>query len=317
MDDITRLIAEAHRQGWGVERRRSEHFMVTPPARGSPLNVVSSTPGDHRAYAKIRCQLKRAGLVLPADHTSKETPMAKRTATTSTRPTATTTTPAKPSRSQRASAASAKAAVTRVPRINVVDALPTPLSRADEARFAAEQRALAKGDALTAETKLDRDLAHLGDPDVGRRTVSSRRRREPEEQALVYRGSRTRGPLVAQEIDVQVPDEENADKVADMQAVIPGMDEDSQRAAWAAAAALRNREPEPYVPLAERLIVSGIDYHFSLGKTTLVHEDDVDYVLAHPFHRIERVGDINAEDAIPAAIVRRNAAASSNQRQRA
>lgn len=243
--------------------------------------------------------------------------MAKRTATTSTRPTATTTTPAKPSRSQRASAASAKAAVTRVPRINVVDALPTPLSRADEARFAAEQRALAKGDALTAETKLDRDLAHLGDPDVGRRTVSSRRRREPEEQALVYRGSRTRSALVAQEIDVQVPDEENADKVADMQAVIPGMDEDSQRAAWAAAAALRNREPEPYVPLAERLIVSGIDYHFSLGKTTLVHEDDVDYVLAHPFHRIERVGDINAEDAIPAAIVRRNAAASSNQRQRA
>ncbi len=227
------------------------------------------------------------------------------------------TTPTKPSRSERASTASAKAAVTRVPRNSVVDALPTPLSRADEARFAAEQRALAKGDTLQAETKLDRDLAHLADPDVGRRTVSSRRRREPEEQALVYRGSRTRGALVAQEIDILVPDEDNAAAVADMQAVIPGMDEDSQRAAWVAAAALRNREPEPYVPLAERLILSGIHYHFSLGKTTLVHEDDVDYVLAYPAYRIERVGDINAEDAIPAAIVRRNAAAVSNQRRRA
>jgi len=308
MDDITRLIAEARQQGWGAERRKSGHFMLTPPARGSPLIVVSGTPGDHRAYAKIRCQLKSARLVLPTDHASKESPtMARRQ-----------TTPTKPSRSERASAASAKAAVTRVPRNSVVDALPTPLSRADEARFAAEQRALAKGDTLQAETKLDRDLAHLADPDVGRRTVSSRRRREPEEQALVYRGSRTRGPLVAQEIDIIVPDEDNDARVADMQAVISGMDEDSQRAAWAAAAALRNREPEPYVPLAERLIVSGIDYHFSLGKSTLVHEDDVDYVLAHPFYRIERVGDINAEeDALPPAIVRRNTAAATTQRQRA
>ncbi len=310
MRDIDRLIDAARQQRWGVERRKSGHFMLTPPSRGSPLIVVAGTPSDHRAYAKIRAQLKRAGLVLPDDHTPKETSAMPRRQTT----------PTKTSRSQRASAASAKAAVTRVPRTNVVDALPTPLSRADEARFAAEQRALAKGDTLQAETKLDRDLAHLADPNAGRRTVTSRQRRAPQEQALVYRGSRTRGALVlvAQEIEILVPDEDNDARVAEMQAVIPGMDEDSQRAAWAAAAALRNREPEPYVPLAERLILSGIHYHFSLGKSTLVHEDDVDYVLAYPAYRIERVGDINdKEDALPPAIVRRNTAAATTQRQRA
>jgi len=71
MSDIDRLLDAAHQQGWGVERRKSGHFMLTPPSRGSPLIVVSGTAGDHRAYAKIRCQLRRAGLVLPADHTPK------------------------------------------------------------------------------------------------------------------------------------------------------------------------------------------------------------------------------------------------------
>lgn len=226
------------------------------------------------------------------------------------------TTPTKPSRGERASAASAKAAVTRVSRNSVVDALPTPLSRADEARFAAEQRALAKGDTLQAETKLDHDLAHLADPQAGRR-VPSRRRRELDEEPLVYCGKRGRGVFVDQHIDVIVPDEDNDDKVFDLQAVILGLDEDSQRAAWAAAAALRNREPAPYVPLTDRLTVSGIHYHFELGKTTLVHEDDVDHVLAHPAYVIERVGDEPFDGALPAAIVRRNAAATTNQRRRA
>jgi hypothetical protein len=315
MDDISGLIAEARRQGWGVERRKSGHYMLTPPARGSPLIVVSGTAGDHRAYAKIRCQLKRAGLLLPADHTPKEmTYMAKRTTTTPTRPTATTAAPAKASRSERASAASAKAAVTRVPRNSVVDALPTPLSRADEARFAAEQRALAKGDTLQAETKLDRDLAHLGDPDVGRRTVSSRRRL-PQEQALVYRGSRLPGPLVAHSITVTVPDEDNESRVADLQATIPGMSEDEQRAAHAAACALRGVDT-PYQPLADRLIVSGIDYQMGIGKGVLVHEDDVDWLLNHPVHLITRAdGDDDEErESVSPAIAKRNAVAAASQR---
>ncbi len=225
------------------------------------------------------------------------------------------TTPTKPSRSERASAVSAKAAVTRVPRNSVVDALPTPLSRADEARFAAEQRALAKGDTLQAETKLDRDLAHLADPNAGRRTVTSRQRREPQEEVLVYRGSRLPGPLVAHSITVTVPDEDNESRVAELQATIPGMSEDEQRAAHAAACALRGVDT-PYQPLADRLIVSGIDYQMGIGKGVLVHEDDVEWLLNHPVHLISRAtGDDDEEhEGVSPAIAKRNAAAASYRR---
>ncbi len=245
--------------------------------------------------------------------------MAKRTTTTPSRPTATTTTPAKASRSQRASAASGKAAVTRAPRRVVtadVDSDLMPLTAAQTAQVERETRAATSGTTLTAETKLDRDLAHLADPQAGRR-VPSRRRREPDEEPLVYRGKRGRALLVDQHIDVIVPDDENDARVEDLQAVISGMDEDTQRAAWAAAAALRNREPEPYVPLADRLVVSGIHYHFELGKSTLVHRDDVDYLLSYPAYIIERVGDDPDESGLPAAIRRRNATALASQQRRA
>lgn len=132
---------------------------------------------------------------------------------------------------------------------------------------------------------------------------------------MIYKGSRLRGPLVAQEIDVLVPTEDNVEKVADMQSVIPGMDEASQRAAWVATAAARGIAPEPYVPLAERLILDGIHYHFSLGKSVLVHEDDVEYMLTHPVHRIELVdGDPDEQEALAPSIVRRNTAAASSYR---
>ncbi len=232
-----------------------------------------------------------------------------------------TTTPTAPktkaptTRADRAAAAAARAAVTRAPRSERQPAIDATLSRADEARIVAESRALERGDSLHPEAKLDRDLAHLADPNAGRRTVSSRRRREPQEIAMVYRGSRHRGPLVAQEIDVQVPTEENADKVADMQSVILGMDEPSQRAAWAGAAAARGVAPEPYVALADRLVLDGIDYHFSINKTTLVHEDDAEALLSHPFHLIELVdGDPDEQGAVPPSIARRNAAAAASYR---
>jgi len=239
--------------------------------------------------------------------------------TTSTRPTATTTAPAKASRSGRASAASDKAAVTRVPRRVVVgddDSALHPLTAAQAARVERETRAATSGDTLTVETKLDRDLAHLGDPQAGRR-VPSRRRREPDEEPLVYRGKRGRGVSVDQHIDIIVPDEENDERIYDLQAVITGLDEDSQREAWARAAALRNREPEAYVPLTDRLTVSGISYHFELGKSTLVHVDDVEYLLAHPAYVIERVGDNPDESGLPAAIRRRNATALASQQRSA
>ncbi len=61
MDDITHLLALARTQGWGIERRRSGHYMLTPPSRAAPLIVVSGTPSDFRVLAKIRSQLRRAG----------------------------------------------------------------------------------------------------------------------------------------------------------------------------------------------------------------------------------------------------------------
>ena len=189
------------------------------------------------------------------------------------------------------------------------------LTPAQAAQVARETRAVADGPTLAPQATLDRDLAHLADPNAGRRTVSSRRRRDPEEVAMVYRGSRHRGALIAQEIDVQVPTEDNVEKVADVAAVVPGMDEPSQRAAWAAAAAARGVDPGAYIPLAERLIIDGIDYHFSLNKTTLCHEDDVDYMLSHPYHRIEMVdGDPEEQEALPPSIVRRNMAAAASYR---
>lgn len=309
MRDIDQLLSAARRQGWTVQKRGSGHFMLTPPARGSPLIVVAGTPSDHRVYVKARCQLIKAGLVLPDAHTP--TPHKE----THTMPRRQQTTPTKPSRSQRANAASSKAAVTRVPRTSVVDALPTPLSRADEARIVAEQRALAKGDTLHAESKLDSDLAHLADPNAGRRVAPSRRRREPEEEMLVYRGSRLAGPLVAMSITVTVPDEDNAAAVAEKQAVIPGLSEDEQRAAHAAACAARGVDT-PYQPLADRLILSGVDYNMSIGKGVLCHEDDVDFLLNHKVHLITRAnGDDDEEhEGVSPAIAKRNAVAAASQR---
>ncbi len=55
MDDITRLIAEAHRQCWGVERRRSGHFMLTPPAR------AAHTAGSHRRVNSALVRTRRGG----------------------------------------------------------------------------------------------------------------------------------------------------------------------------------------------------------------------------------------------------------------
>ncbi len=245
--------------------------------------------------------------------------MAKRTASTSTRPAAATTTPAKPSRASRAAKATAAAApAPRVPRRSAtphVDSGDMALTPAQAAQVARETRAVADGPTLAPDTKLDRDLAHLADHQAGRRVAPSRRR-DPDEEALVYRGKR-QGMLHDQHIDILVPDEDNDERIFLLQETISGLDEDSQREAWARAAALRNRAPEPYVPLTDRLTISGIHYHFELGKATLVHEDDVAYVLQYPAYRIERVGDDPDESDIPAAIRRRNAAALANQQRRA
>jgi hypothetical protein len=266
MNDLDALITQARRQGWRCEKRGSGHLMLRPPSRAGPLMVISSSPSDYRALAKIRSQLKRAGLILPADHTPpslKEKSMPRRTTT-----------------------------ATKARTVASPD--PT-LSQADEARLARDQRTLERGEAMAPDARLDRDLAHLADTSPAKRVQS--RRRAPEEVGLVYRGKR-KGMLTDQYITVIVPDEDNDAAVADKQDVIPGLDEESQRQAWAAED-MRRGVTRPYVRLADRLVLSGPNYTFEMGKTVLVHEDDVAYLLAHDTYRIERAADIEVDDVLP------------------
>ena len=147
----------------------------------------------------------------------------------------------------------------------------------------------------------------------GARTV--RRQRQPEEVSLVYCGRRTSGAPVDQRIRVVVPDEDNATAVAAVQAIVPGLDEASQRAPWDADAAQRGQEPKPYVPLHERLALSGPFYRFEIGRATLVHEADAPYLLAHPLYRIERAeGGGVAEAATPPDDLRRPVASAAPRR---
>ncbi len=155
---------------------------------------------------------------------------------------------------------------------------------------------------MAPDARLDRDLAHLADTSPARRVQS--RRRAPEEVGLVYRGKRTRSMLHDGYITVTVPDEDNDEAVADKQDVIPGLDEDSQRQAWAAENLQRGIE-RPYVPIRDRLVLSGHDYTFKKDKTVLVHEDDADWLLAHPVWRIERADGLDDEGAGVPAIGRR------------
>ncbi len=265
MNDLDALLAEARRQGWRCEKRGSGHLLLRPATRTGPLIVISSSPSDYRALAKIRSQLKRAGLILPADHSSRphKEPTMPRCTTTATK---------------------ARTVASPAPTV----------SQADEARLARDQRTLERGDTLAPDARLDRDLAHLADTSPARRVQS--RRRAPEEVGLVYRGKRSRAILVDHYITVTVPDEDNDAAVAEKQDVIPGLDEDSQRQAWAAED-MRRGMTRPYVRLADRLVLSGHDYTFELGKTVLVHEDDVAYLLAHDTYRIERADGLDDDGA--------------------
>ena len=204
----------------------------------------------------------------------------------------------------------ARRTTTTPARTQATLAAPEPLTRADETRIQREQQALERGEAMTPDRKLDRDLAHLADPVIGRR-VPSHRRREPEEIGIVYRGRR-KGLLHDGAVSINVPDEENDEAVAALQDTIPGMDENTQRRVWQEQAALRGEEPKPYVPLRDRLVVRGPSYQFTRNETTLVHQDDADYILAHEDLVFERVGgDDNDGDVFPTG---RRGAPSSRQR---
>jgi len=187
----------------------------------------------------------------------------------------------------------ARTTTTTTPR-TVASPAPT-LSQADEARLAGERQTLERGEVMAPDARLDRDLAHLGDPDAGRR-AQPRRRREPDHLPMIYVGKKSRALLVDQFVTLTVPTDENDLKVADLEEVIPGLDRDSQQKAWATENARLGVE-RPYRPLADRLIVAGNDYTFERGKTVLVHEDDAPFLLAHEVFRFERASDVEPDDA--------------------
>jgi len=274
MNDLDHLIVLAQKQGFDVRHAGSGHLKLIPPARDAPIVIVASSPYS-TSLAKVRADLKRAGLVLPAA-------------------------------SKRKSKA-AKRETQAMPRTNTKATLPA-VSAADEARaLRAQASAVSTIDRevrnpanMLEPMKLDADIAHLGG-DVTRPRAKLPRRRQPDEVAVVY-CDRRKGMLHDAHISITVPDEENEAKVAALEEIIPGMDDFSQRAEWAQKAKLQGlSEPPAYVPLHQRLTLTGITYDFTRNEATLVHEDDLEYVLAHPTYRLERVDTLDdADEPLPA-----------------
>jgi hypothetical protein len=62
--EVRELVAEAARQGWRCEQRKSGHWLMFPPTRMPPV-AVASTPSDHRWRANTIAKMRRAGFVWP------------------------------------------------------------------------------------------------------------------------------------------------------------------------------------------------------------------------------------------------------------
>jgi len=273
VNDLDHLIVLAQKQGFDVRHAGSGHLKLIPRARDAPIVIVARSPYS-TSTAKVRADLKRAGLVLPAASkrkskvAQKETQAMARTNTKATIPAVSTADEARALRAQ-ASAASTIDREVRNPA-NMLEPM-----------------------------KLDADIAHLGG-DVMRPKAKLPRRREPDEVAVVYRG-KYKGMLHDAHIQITVPDDENEAKVAALEEIIPGMDPQSQKAEWTQKAKMQGLEvAPPYVPLHKRLTLSGITYDFDRNEATLVHEDDLDCVLAHPTYRMERVDTLDdADEPLP------------------
>jgi len=273
--DIDRLLDHARAQGFRVDVLASTHIKVIPPNKGSPLVTISGSPSDWQAVYAIKRDLKRAGVTFPEA-------------------------PKRRTKSKRQKETEA------MPRINTKTTLPA-VSAADEARaLRAQASAVSTIDRevrnpanMLEPMKLDADIAHLGG-DVTRPKAKLPRRRQPDEVAVVYRG-RHKGMLHDAHIQITVPDDENEAKVAALEEIIPGMDPQSQKAEWTQKAKMQGLEvAPPYVPLHDRLTLSGITYDFTRDEATLVHEDDLDCVLDHPTYRLERVDTLDdADEPLP------------------
>ena len=58
MDDVTKVLREAKRDGWQIEQGK-KHLKLTK--EGCRLVVCSITASDHRAAMNIQADLRRAG----------------------------------------------------------------------------------------------------------------------------------------------------------------------------------------------------------------------------------------------------------------
>jgi predicted RNA binding protein YcfA (HicA-like mRNA interferase family) len=65
MDDLAKVIREARRQGWKVERTRKSHWRFVPPEAGRRILVTSGTPSDHRTMANHLARMIREGFAHP------------------------------------------------------------------------------------------------------------------------------------------------------------------------------------------------------------------------------------------------------------
>lgn len=65
--DLDRVLDEAVRQGWRVERGRGGYWKCWPPDKAKPMVVVSGTPSDQGAIRKIIRDLVRSGLRWPPE----------------------------------------------------------------------------------------------------------------------------------------------------------------------------------------------------------------------------------------------------------
>lgn len=60
-----RLVKEAAKQGWAVERGRKGQLKLIPPDPTRQIVVIHGTPSDHRAFKNAVALMRRQGLDWP------------------------------------------------------------------------------------------------------------------------------------------------------------------------------------------------------------------------------------------------------------
>ena len=63
--DWKRLVREAERQGWMVERRRNGQTKLIPPDPAKQIVFIHDTPSDSRALKNAIAEMRRQGLAWP------------------------------------------------------------------------------------------------------------------------------------------------------------------------------------------------------------------------------------------------------------